>query len=417
MEKVLASQNRHWESPYPNLYNREVFKRLVRNLEARQIQALQGLRRSGKSTLFRLMINHLSQSIDPKSILYINLDDPFFIPFASDATRFYEMIETAQKLTLTPIRYLFLDEVQAIDGWERFVKSAYDDERFDKIFVTGSNASLLSGELATLLSGRYIATMVYPLSLSELLSINGIDSYLSLVRHSHKALAIVDEMMQYGSFVEVHQSNPSFKRELIASYYDSILLKDCIYNNDIRDTKGFKALSYYLLTNTATLYSYSSLAKALGIHDKSIKEYIAYLEESYLVSEVKHFSYSLATQNNAKKKIYLLDNGFLSLGFRFSPHLGGYFENLVYTELIKAGFEVFFYHESFECDFIARRDGKLHALQVCYELNDQNRKRELTPLSKLPFETQTKTIITYNQSEAIEDIKVVRFYEYFFPHE
>ena len=414
MEKVILSQNKHWNKPYAELYDRDIFSSLVKKLDVKHIQVLQGIRRSGKSTLFKLLINHLSLEIDPQEILYVNLDDPFFIPYSDDATKLHDVIQIAQKLTQKKITYLFLDEVQAINGWERYVKSVYDNEAFKKIFITGSNSSLLNGDLATLLTGRYLTTKVYPLSLKEILKINDITTYMQLVEHLPKVLNIVDNMIKYGSFVEIYDNKEEFRREILSSYYDTILLKDCVANNAIRDVKSFKELSYYLLSNVTSLYSYNSLAKAIDINDKSAKEYVSYLEDSYLIDELKHYSYSLKEQNNSKKKIYSNDNGFLSLSYSFSENSGKMLENLVYTELIKDGYEVYFYNKNFECDFIAIKEGKSIAIQVCYELHDQNRKRELGGLAKLPFEADEKYIITYNQSEMLDNtIKVVKFWEYF----
>ncbi len=413
MEKVILSQNKHWNKPYIDLYERDVFSNLIDRLNIKHIQVIQGIRRSGKSTLFKLLINHLSLEIDPHEILYINLDDPFFIPYSNDAAKLHDVIQTAQKLTQKKITYLFLDEVQSINGWERYVKSVYDNEEFKKIFITGSNSSLLNGELATLLTGRYLATKVYPLSLKEILKINGITTYMQLVDNSPKVLNIIDNMIKYGSFVEIYDNKEEFKRDILSSYYDTILLKDCVANNAIRDVKSFKELSFYLLSNVTSLYSYSSLAKAVDINDKSAKEYVSYLEDSYLVDELKHYSYSLKEQNNSKKKIYSNDNGFLSLSYSFSENSGKLLENLVYTELIKDGYGVYFYNKNFECDFVAIKEGKSIAIQVCYELHDQNRKREVGGLTKLPFEVDGKYIITYNQSETLDNIKVVKFWEYF----
>lgn len=413
MEKVILSQNRHWNKPYEDLYDRDLFPDLVKKLDVKHIQVLQGIRRSGKSTLFKLLINHLSLEIDPQEILYVNLDDPFFIPYSDDATKLHDVIQTAQKLTQKKITYLFLDEVQAISGWERYVKSVYDNEAFKKIFITGSNSSLLNGDLATLLTGRYLATKVYPLSLKEILKINDIRTYIKLVEHSPKVLNIVDNMIKYGSFVEIYDNKEEFRRDILSSYYDTILLKDCVANNAIRDVKSFKELSYYLLSNVTSLYSYNSLAKSIDINDKSAKEYVSYLEDSYLIDELKHYSYSLKEQNNSKKKVYTNDNGFLSLSYSFSENSGKLLENLVYTELIKAGHEVYFYNKNFECDFIAIKEGRSIAIQVCYELHDKNKKREVGGLTKLPFEVDGKYIITYNQSDTLDTINVVKFWEYF----
>jgi hypothetical protein len=414
MNNIILSQNKHWKSPYKGLYQRDIFSSLVKKIDLKHIQVLQGIRRSGKSTIFKLLINHLSDEIDSQEILYINFDDPFFIPYSDDATKLHEVIQTAKKLTQKKITYLFLDEIQAINGWERYVKSVYDSQEFKKIFITGSNSSLLNGDLATLLTGRYITAKVYPLSLKEILKINNITSYMELNSNIPKVLNIVDNMLQHGSFVEVYETQEEFRRDILSSYYDTILLKDCVSNNAIRDVKGFKELSFFIISNITSLFSYTSLAKAVNINDKSAKEYISYLEDSYLCDELKHFSYSLKEQNNSKKKIYCHDNGFVSLSYSFSNNSGKLLENLVFTELAKNKFEIYFYNKNFECDFIVKKDNEIIAIQVCYELNTLNTKRELAGLSKLPFDVDEKYIITYNQSKKIDDIVAIPFYEYFF---
>lgn len=414
MNKVLISQNKHWESNYENIYSRDVFGKLVNNLQTKHIQVLQGIRRSGKSTLFKLLINHLSQTVNPKEILYVNLDDPFFIKYSNDPACFYEVIQNAQKLTNKNIKYLFLDEIQAISGWERYVKSAYDSEEFEKIFITGSNSSLLNKELAVLLSGRYLSCKIYPLSFKEILKINKIKNYLQLNKNLPKVLNIVDSMMKYGSFVEVYDAKDDFKRDILKTYYETILLKDCVSNNQIRDIKSFKELSFYSITNLTSLYSYSSVSKALKINDKSVKEYISYLEDSYLFYELNLYSYSLKEQQNNKKKLYLSDNGFMELGFNFSSNFGKLLENLVFSELLKSEYEIYYYNKNYECDFIAKKEDKTIAIQVCYELNDQNRKRELNGLLKLPIEVDENYIITYNQNEEIESINITSFWEFFY---
>ncbi|MEA3370452.1 MAG: ATP-binding protein [Campylobacterota bacterium] len=413
MKRSILSQNKHWEQKYPSLFQRDIFTKLVNNLKTKHIQVLQGIRRSGKSSLFKLMINYLSKNIDPREILYINLDDPFFTKYSNDPASFYEIIQTAKKLTQKEIKYLFLDEVQAIVGWEKYVKSVYDSDEFKKIFITGSNSSLLKGEFATLLTGRYLSTQIYPLSFKEILQINNINSFLELNKQLPKVLKILDDMMQHGSFIEIYQMEDDLKRELLSSYYDTILLKDCVSNNQIRDIRGFKDLSFYCLANLTSLHSYSSLSKAVKINDRSVKDYIAVLEECYLFSELKLFSYSLKEQINNKKKLYLSDNGFMSLGYSFSSNHGKLLENLVFSELQKRGYDMYFYNKETECDFIVKKDERIIAIQVCYELNEQNRAREMNGITKLPFHLDEKHIITYNQNEKIADIEVVSFWEYF----
>lgn len=416
MEKILISHNRHWSGSYKELYPRHVLQKLVHNLSAKHIQVLQGIRRSGKSTIFKLLINTLIETVDPREILYLNLEDPFFIEYNEAPEKLYEIVEIAQKVTGKKTRYLFLDEVQAIAGWEKFVKTVYDNEVFTKICITGSNSSLLNSEFATLLTGRYIANMVYPLSFSEVLQIKGYTSYFQFVQKIPEVLSIIDDLMKYGSFVEVLDCEEPFRRDIIASYYDTILLKDCVSNNHIRDIQSFKELSYYLVSNIAAPYSYISLAKAVHIHDKSSKEFVHYLQSAYILGELKLFSWSLKEQQNNKKKAYVVDNGFLHLSFQFSSNSGKLLENLVFSEFCKAEKKMYFYNKGFECDFIIKNsDNTLEAVQVCHELTDQNTKREVGALQKIEkiYPVISKTIITYNQEIRINDIQVIPFWKYF----
>ena len=414
MEYTLYKHNPHWEKPYTHLYQRDIFDTIIERLHLRQIHVLKGIRRSGKTTLFKLIINHLMQSVESRSILYVNLDDPYFTELYSDSKHLYRLLELSEKSTGVKVEYLFLDEVQNVKHWEKFVKSIYDNEVVKKIFVTGSNSSLLDGEYATLLSGRYLQNRITAPSFLEVLKINNIHSRLDLIGRKSEVLKIVDEMMEFGSFFEVLRE-PTFKRDIILNYYETIIFKDCIANNNLRDAKTFKEISNFIISNSSNLYSYNSIAKATGINDNSIKEYIRVLEDSYLCSEIKQYSYSLKEQIKSKKKIYINDNGFLAqTAFRFSKNLGSTFENLVYTEFRKQAYEIYFYNKNFECDFICKKDNKLIAVQVCYELTGQNREREFNGLKRLKIEVNRKILLTYNQNEeGSEGIDVLAFWDWF----
>ncbi len=419
MEKAIISHNKHWKNqPYKELFHRDILSKLIKQIEYREIEVLLGIRRSGKSTIFKLLINHLMQNVDPKSILYINFDDPYFSELWSDSKKLYMLLELSEKITGIKPQYIFFDEIQNVQMWEKFIKAIYDNEMVKKIYITGSNASLLSSEYAITLSGRYLKSIVYPLSLKEIYAIENINSYFELLKNSPKVLNIVDKMMEFGSFAEVYKKNDSeYQRELILSYYETIILKDCVANHSIREVKQFKELSTYLISNASSLYAYSSISKALGVNENSIKSYIYALEDAYLYHEVKQFSYSLKGQIRSKKKGYLTDNGFLgNISFRFSKNQGKLFENLVFSELQKRGYEIFTFSDgSFECDFLAKKEDELLAIQVCYEFHSGNRERELKGLREVSkkFKVDKQILITYNQEESIEKIETIPFWKYF----
>ena len=419
MEKAIISHNRHWKSqPYEGLFHRDIASKLIAQVDYKEIEVIQGIRRSGKSTLFKLLINHLMQEQDPRSILYINLDDPYFSELWNDSKKLYLLLELAEKINGIKPLYLFLDEIQNVEMWEKFIKAIYDNEIVKKIYLTGSNSSLLSSEYAISLSGRYLKTIVYPLSLREIYQIEGIHSYFDLLDNTPKVLNIVDKMMEFGSFAEVYKKeDKAYQRTLILNYYETIILKDCVANHAIREVKQFKELTTYLISNAASLYAYSNISKALGINENSLKSYIYALEDSYLYQELKQFSYSLKTQSRSKKKGYLIDNAFLgNISFRFSRNEGKLFENLVYSELQKRGDEIFLFNDgTFECDFLIKKEDELLAIQVCYALHSGNQEREVNGLLEIAkkFKISKQILLTYNQEEKIEGIEVLPFWKYF----
>jgi len=417
MDKVILQQNKHWHNPYSDLIGREKLKNLIKKLSLKEVQVLLGIRRSGKSTLLKLLINHLMTNYDPFSMLYINLDDPNFTEVYQDSSRLYQIIDFAEKLSGKKVEYLFLDEVQHVNLWEKFVKSIYDSEVYKKIFVTGSNSSLLKGEYAQLLSGRFILDEVFPLSYQEILTDQNIGSNIELVQNKSTVLAIIDKLLEYGAYPEVYKTkDEDLKRELLINYYDTIVLKDCIANARIREIHVFRDLTHYLLTNVGTLFSYNGLGKALNTNENSAKEYINVLENSFLLDEIRQFSFLLKKQSHARKKVYAIDNGILAnVSFRFSANRGKLFENLVHSEFKKSGYQIHFYQNRGECDFIVSKDSTRKAIQVCYELTDQNRKRELGGLNEAMnnLRIQDGTIITYDQEETLDQINIIPFWKFF----
>jgi predicted AAA+ superfamily ATPase len=153
----------------------------------------------------------------------------------------------------------------------------------------------------------------------------------------------------------------------------------------------------------------------MSVNDGTVKEYIHVLEDSYICQEIKQYAFSLKEQIRSKKKVYINDNGFLSqTSFKFSQNYGKTFENLVYTEFNKRGYEIYFHNKDFECDFICKKDDQLLAVQVCYELTPQNRPREFGGLERLKLKTDRKLLVTYNQSEGLADgVEVMPFWDFF----
>ena len=229
-------------------------------------------------------------------------------------------------------------------------------------------------------------------------------------------MRIVDSVLLYGSFPEIVLSDvdENIKLELLKSYFDSIVQKDCIIYNNIRDTYLFYRLVNYLLQNVGNRFSIPTVAKALKSNENTILTYLNYLCDSYICSDVRNFSYSLKETNRSQHKCYCIDNGLIVANvFRYSPQSGNALENLVYNELKNKGYEnISFDNSKTECDFIAYKDGEAHCFQVCYELNEMNRMRELKGFVTDVVSLKSKTLITYNQKDTCDDIKVVPIWEW-----
>lgn len=420
MEQILYDQNPHWAGErYDGFIARTVLPELLQLLKLEEILVLKGVRRCGKTTLFFHLINHLLENVDPQSIFYINLDDPYFTPLNEDATNLYQILQTAEKITGKHVQYLFLDEVQNMHQWEKFVKSTYDSKKFKKIFITGSNSALLESQYATLLSGRYVEQAIYPLSFKECLYNQNIKNKLSLIKEKPKVLAIFENLLYYGSFPKSYlEQDEKLKRKILTSYYNTILLKDCIAANNIRDGNLVSQLAHYLITNAGARYSYNSIANSLGSNEKTIKDYIHALENGLLIDEVKTFSHSLRKQARQNKKCYTVDNGLITaIGFQFELIHGKLFENLVYNELKKCGAnEIFVYFDNKECDFIVKQGPTCIAIQVCHTLTGHSQKREVDGVKLAMAETRAKYgyIITYDQEQDIENnIFAIPFWKLF----
>jgi hypothetical protein len=406
---IVPSGTRSWQ----------LFTSLLKFLPIPEIMVLTGVRRCGKTTHFKFLINHLMSETEPKSILYLNFDDPSFQNYLTDSAKIYELIDVAQKLVGEKIKYLFLDEIQNVEKWEQFAKSTNDSQRFKKIFVTGSNSSLLNSDYASLLTGRYIEQRVYPMNFQEILLARGVTDRISMIKEKAKTLNILDEMLHFGGFPRVvSEKDITIKRELLINYYNGILYKDCILPSELRDTKTFLQLAHYLVSNIGSLFSYKNLADALQSTDVTLKEFIHVLTNSFTWFELTNYNWSLQSQSKAKKKSYIIDNGlFTAAAFQVLSNEDKLLENLVFSELTKKyGDNVYFNNDKNECDFIVKDKLDIIAIQVCYEVTAKNRQREIqglvTAMDK--FSSQSGYIITFNQDEVLTNkTEIIPFWEFF----
>lgn len=333
---------------------------------------ISGVRRCGKSVLLQQIRDKL-----PQKDYFFNFDDDRLGNFTVE--HFQQLYEVFIEL-YGEQNYFYFDEIQNIAGWEHFVKRLYNAGK--KVFITGSNARMLSKELGTYLTGCYISIELYPFSFSEFLVFREQQNLLGDISGTvarGEVKSAFNDYLRQGGFPIYLKSEDGI---VLKTLYDNILYKDVMVRNQIVNEREVKELVYYSISNIGKPLTYTSLTKVIGVKNPTtVKNYLEYIENTYLLFTLSKLDYSVKAQLRNPKKIYAIDNALVSrLGFHFSGEEGRLLENLVYVELRRRGGEVF-YHNSgnAECDFIVRDGFRVtHAIQVCYLLNDFNtREREI----------------------------------------
>ncbi len=358
---------------------------------------ISGIRRCGKSTL----LSQWMKKIDFEGF-FLNFDTPKLYNFElTDFELLDEMIVQSRK------KSLFFDEIQVIDGWELYVRQKLDQGY--KVAITGSNASLLSKELGTKLTGRHINKELFPFSFSEFL-------------RYHEAKPDAESLLRYmtiGGFPEyIKTENP----DILAVLIDDILYRDIAVRYNIRDVKSLKRLLLFLAANNGNLVTATKLTQTLGIKSPAtILDYFSYFEQSYLLQLMPKFSYSYRVQLVNPRKIYFVDTGLINVvDVSFSHDFGRKLENVIFWELRRQNKEIYYYNENgYECDFVVCNNKIPEQLiQVCYELNKDNSTREERGLLDAMnfFKLDKGTIITLNQQDTIlhheKKIEVIPAYRY-----
>lgn len=390
LEELVLSQKETFLTRDPGIPREVAADRFVKTPA---IVVITGIRRCGKSTLLRQL------SAGYSDFLYINFDDDRLMDFT--IADFPSLMLVFEK-TSPGVKVLFIDEIQNVAGWERFIRRVHDEGY--KVFLTGSNANLLSAELGTHLTGRYQKITLYPFSFREMLRFRSVDTARITAKKKAAILAEFDAYLDGGGFPEYLKFRDP---EYLKRTYDDILYRDIISRFGIREVKGFRQLAHYLFTNMANAQTYNSLKNTLGFKSvMSVRDYVGFLEEAYLVFEIFRYDFSLKKQHVHEKKLYCIDTGMRNaVAFRFSGDRGRMLENLVLIELLRRGKSVYFFKNPNECDFIIEERGKITgAVQVCFELTQQNRDRELGGLlgAMSTHGLESGTILTYHQEETIE---------------
>lgn len=343
---------------------------------------ISGIRRCGKSTLLHQYVQKKNEDF-----FYLHFEDIRLYDFQmKDFVLLDKVIDrSTQKL-------LFFDEIQSVKAWELYVRQKLDQGY--RVILTGSNASLLSRELGTKLTGRHITQDLFPFSYSEFIAFKNLKS----------SIESLNKYMHTGGFPEfVKNENPETLKNLI----DDILYRDIVVRHGIKDASSVKRLLSYLLFNAAQLTTPSKLTDIAGVKSSTtVLEYFSYFEDSYLITLLPKFSYSAKSQMLSPKKVYVSDTGLIRAGSVPLTENWGYFlENLVFLHLLRQTKELYYFHENNrECDFVQLENGRLkNLLQVCWELNTDNEEREINGLlnAMRHFKSTKGTIITANQQDIL----------------
>ncbi len=421
---VLNDWN-YWNKGIEGIKDRKNYDKFIQDFITKdEIVVIKGIRRCGKSTLMLNQIKMLlKQGVDRKNILFVNLEDPRFLNHLS--VSLLEDIKNTYLEYLNPSSkpYIFLDEIQNIPNWEKWVNKEYELKK-SYLTITGSNSSMLSYEIATVLSGRYIDIDIYTLSFKEYLSFQGfsINSKLDLINKQIDINRSFEAYLRYGAFPKVLDYHEHQSKELLTTYKDSILLKDIVARFKLKNFHTLEQIVAYLLSNSSIIQSTTKLKNNFNISFDMARDYVQYLKNAYMIYEVKKFDYSIKKQNANEKKYYSCDLG-LSNIFR-TPNLqtrGNDLETVVFLELKRRGYDIYYYKtaNNLEIDFIIFKNNTPKALiQVSKSLKDaKTLQREIAPFEKtikeLKLDTKIKqTIITEDGSSKIGDVEILNIYEF-----
>ena len=367
---------------------RESLKEMDLNLPHALV--ISGVRRCGKSTLLRQLIKKTPR------FCYFNFEDTRIEGFST--TDFPKLDEALQE-DYGKCDYYFFDEIQNVPKWEIFVRSMLNKKK--RFVITGSNASLLSKELGTRLTGRHVRHELFPFSFKEML----------LFTKQKPNINSFDEYLKKGGFPDYLKFNRS---EILMELLNDILARDIMVRHKLRESKTVREMVVYLLSNVGKEFSYTSLKNMFGLGSTSTAvSFVSYFEDSYLLFSIPRFDYSLKKQLVNPKKVYSVDNGLSSVNsVSFSSDRGRMLENLVFLQLRRKDKEIFYFKGRKECDFLVRQGNKIRgAFQVCYDLNEDNKDREIGGLVEAmnEFKLTEGYLLTYNQEDEfkIDEKKVI----------
>ena len=398
LKRIITEQREEFEKTFKEtpIIERDNLNYAKPFLSHPNILAIVGVRRSGKSVFSMLLAKALKEDY-----AYINFDDERLIGLKTEdldkvLQTFYELYGN--------IDLIILDEPQNVEGWELFANRL---RRTKKVVITGSNSNLLSGELATHLTGRYIDFTLYPLSFKEILDFK---PNVYLIEDIARVQKQLDKYLKESGFPEFR----NFGSKIVETIYSDIINKDCLDRYNIKNKKTFKELSKYLTSNFSSEFTYSKLLNIFNLRDvHTVKNYVDYLKESFLITVIERFSPKLKQQVISPKKVYVVDQGICNfLSFKLSKDTGKLFENIVCIELLRrksinSGLEVYYWkdYQQNEVDFVVKHGPKIKTLiQVCHNLSEnETKEREIKGLIKAGKELKCKELVIISRDKEGEE--------------
>ena len=389
------------------------------------IITLIGARRSGKTfMLYQAIIDLIDKGVARENIIFLNFEDERLTLNTNELDLILQAYaEIYPDISLSNC-YFFFDEIQNINGWEKFVRRIFDN--YSKhIFITGSNARLLSTEIADALRGRTITYTVYPLSFDEYLRFKGITYDVTVPRKKAKVINQTLQFIYQGGFPELIQFEKKEQIKVLQGYFNAMIFRDIVERYKINDVHLLKFFIKKLFANIGKPLSINKIyndLRSMGykISNNYLYEFEQYCYAVFLSIAVPKFDFSEIKQAKSDKKLYAIDTGLLaSVEFTVSENRGKMLENAVLTELTKAGYETYYHKGKYECDFITRKENKLQAIQVSWEVDNQNAKnREIRALLEVCqiLNLKKAQLVTFDQKQLLTvdeiEIQLIPFHKW-----
>ena len=414
MKQIIKTLIYEWkERKLPEIINRDI--NLDKYLtEPKKIITITGFRRIGKTYAIFNLIKNLLKNKDREEVIYINFEDER-IPLKTDFLT--ELIPTINETFNKKIYAIFLDEIQVIENWSKWLRRTYDNNDFF-MFVTGSTSKLSLKEIPTELRGRFINIEMLPLSFEEFLNFKKIKIDKKALAYSlnekSQLLKALNEYVKFGGMPTIVLADEIEKNELLQNYYKTVVNRDIIERYKIKNEEGLKSLLRLLLNSTS--YSLNKLYNILKTSNVKIGKttlihYISYIENSYFIHSLPLFSYKIKDQLQYPRKIYFIDNGFITaLSLKFSNNIGRLYENLVFIELKRRktiNKEIFYWKnpQQEEVDFVLKENFKIKQLiQVSWDISNYNTKeREARALLKASKELKCNNLLVITEDYEAEE--------------